>query len=270
MLYFVPTPIGNLQDISLRALSVLRECEIVLCEDTRVSKSLINLLNERLDANIKVSKFLPFHTHNESEFFANLDPKFFSQNVAFMSDAGMPGISDPGVSLVRYAQKMGIEYEILSGANAALLSVVASGLCDKEFVFLGFLPNTGKQRAQALQNALNLAYPCVIYESPKRILELVKSIANLQPDRQIFTIKEATKKFETKFIAKASRLAEILKDANLNGEWCVVIDKNPNFSQETIGIEDINSLDIAPKIKAKLLSKITGEDVKKIYSKLVK
>ncbi len=270
MLYFIPTPIGNLEDISLRALKILRECEIILCEDTRVAKSLVNLLNERFDAKITAKNFISFHTHNEAKFFENLKPAFFDANVAFMSDAGMPGISDPGVSLVRYAQNFGVKYEILSGANAALLGVVASGLCDKEFVFLGFLPNTGKQRAQALQNALNLAYPCVIYESPKRILSLIESIAKSTPDREIFAIKEATKKFEAKFKAPASEAVKILKSANLSGEWCVVIDKSPEKMLETISEQDIKELEIAPKIKAKLLSKITGREVKKIYEELAK
>ncbi|EAU01167.1 MULTISPECIES: 16S rRNA (cytidine(1402)-2'-O)-methyltransferase [Campylobacter] len=269
MLYFVPTPIGNLEDISLRAISVLRGCEVIICEDTRVSKSLVNLLNDRFDANINIRNFIPLHTHNEANFFANLDENFFDKNVAYMSDAGMPGISDPGVALVRYAQKNGIAYEILSGANAALLSVVASGFCDKEFVFLGFLPNTGKDRNLAIQNALNLAYPCVIYESPKRILSLIENLAKFDSEREIFVIKEATKKFETKFKGSAKGVANELKDANLNGEWCVVISQNPNAATQAISIDDINTLDIAPKAKAKLLSKITGRDVKKIYSELI-
>ena len=250
MLYFIPTPIGNLEDISLRAIRILRECEIAICEDTRVCKSLINLLNERFDASINISKFIPLHTHNEDDFFTNLSDDFFSKNVAYMSDAGMPGISDPGVSLVRYAQKNGINYEILSGANAALLSVVASGLCDKEFVFLGFLPNTGKDRNLAIQNALNLAYPCVIYESPKRILSLVENLAKFDSEREILAIKEATKKFETKFKGSAKGIANELKDANLNGEWCVVVSQYPNVMTQTISIDDINAIDIAPKAKA--------------------
>ena len=270
MLYFIPTPIGNLEDISLRAIRILRECEIAICEDTRVCKSLINLLNERFDASINISKFIPLHTHNEDDFFTNLSDDFFSRNVAYMSDAGMPGISDPGVSLVRYAQKNDIKYEILSGANAALLSVVASGLCDKEFVFLGFLPNIGRDRALAIQNALSLAYPAVIYESPKRILSLVQSIANLEPEREIFAIKEATKKFETKFKDSAKNLAQILEKANLNGEWAVVISKSANIVTQNITKDEIISLDIAPKVKAKLLRKITGEEVKKIYDELIK
>ena len=150
------------------------------------------------------------------------------------------------------------------------LSVVASGLCDKEFVFLGFLPNTGRDRALAIQNALNLAYPAVIYESPKRILNLIENIANLEPEREIFTIKEATKKFETKFKGTAKNLAQILEKANLNGEWAVVISKSANTATQNITKDEIISLDIAPKAKAKLLSKITGEEVKKIYDQLIK
>ncbi|MCD8213617.1 MAG: 16S rRNA (cytidine(1402)-2'-O)-methyltransferase [Campylobacter sp.] len=269
MLYFIPTPIGNLEDISLRAISVLRQCEIAVCEDTRVAKSLINLLNDRFNANINISKFIPLHTHNEVEFFANLQKDFFDKNIAYMSDAGMPGICDPGFSLVKYAQENGVKYEILSGANAALLSVVASGLCQKEFIFLGFLPNNGKNRSLAIQNALNLAYPCVIYESPKRILSLIENIAKLEPKREIFAIKEATKKFETKFKDTAENLVNILKNANINGEWCVVVSQNIHATAQTISIDDINALDNAPKIKAKLLGKITGRDVKKIYSDLI-
>ncbi|MGP1485219.1 MAG: 16S rRNA (cytidine(1402)-2'-O)-methyltransferase [Campylobacter sp.] len=270
MLYFVPTPIGNLQDISLHALSVLRECEIIFCEDTRVSKSLINLLNDRFSANINITNFIPLHTHNENSILSQIDVRTFDKNVAFLSDAGMPGISDPGVALVKFAIKNGINYEVLSGSNAALLGLVASGLCEKEFVFLGFLPNNGKEREIAIQNALNLAFPCVIYESPKRVLSLTENIAKIEPNREIFAIKEATKKFETKFSAKASELVQKLKNTNLNGEWCLVMDKSPNLATEKITKADINELDISPKAKAKLLAKITGRSVKEIYSELTK
>jgi len=122
----------------------------------------------------------------------------------------------------------------------------------------------------AIQNALSLAYPAVIYESPKRILSLVQSVANLEPEREIFAIKEATKKFETKFKDRAKNLAQILEKANLNGEWAVVISKSANIATQNITKDEIISLDIAPKAKAKLLSKITGEEVKKIYDELIK
>ena len=270
MLYFVPTPIGNLSDISLRALSVLRECEVLFCEDTRIAKSLINLLNTRFDANINIQKFIPLHTHNEDEILSKIELEIFDKNVAFLSDAGMPGISDPGAALVNFAIKNGIAYEVLSGSNAALLAVVASGLCEKEFCFLGFLPNNGKERAAAVQNALNSPFPAVIYESPKRILSLILDFAKLEPNREIFAIKEATKKFESKFKDGAKNLVQILEKANLSGEWAIVISKSDKTATQNITKDEILSLDLAPKVKAKLLNKITGEDVKKIYDELTK
>ncbi|WP_172201964.1 16S rRNA (cytidine(1402)-2'-O)-methyltransferase [Campylobacter sp. RM16188] len=270
MLYFIPTPIGNLEDISLHALNILRECEVMFCEDTRVTKTLINLLNSRFNTDIKIEKFISLHSHNEARILANLDTEIFKKTVAYVSDAGMPAISDPGVELIRFAIKNNIEYEVLSGSSALLLAVVASGFCDKEFTFLGFLPNTGKERTVAIQNALNSPYPVIIYESPKRVLALVEQIANLDPQRELFAIKEATKKFETKFGATAKELSQILKSSNLKGEWSIVIDKSPHQSNEKITIEDIASLDIPPKTKAKLIAKITGENVKKIYEILTK
>ncbi|MBR2163714.1 MAG: 16S rRNA (cytidine(1402)-2'-O)-methyltransferase [Campylobacter sp.] len=269
MLYFLPTPIGNLDDISKRCLDILNLCDIIICEDSRVTKSLINLLNTKYNLNINPSEFYSLHTHNENEFFAKFEARKLVENiVVYVSDAGMPCISDPGVSLVEFAQKNGINYEVLSGANAALLAVAASGIVKKEFSFLGFLPNTGRDRELAVQNALNSAYPVVIYESPKRVLQLVEAIAKLEPKREIFAIKEATKKFEAKFKDNAKNLVAMLKGANLKGEWCIVIDGSKNSSQNTISVADINELDIPPKQKAKLLSKLTGKSVKDIYAQL--
>ena len=244
-------------------------CDIIICEDSRVTKSLINLLNTKYNLNINPSEFYSLHTHNENEFFAKFEAKKLIENtVVYVSDAGMPCISDPGVSLVEFAQQNGINYEVLSGANAALLAVAASGIVQKEFTFLGFLPNTGRDRELAVQNALNSAYPVVIYESPKRVLQLVEAIAKLEPKREIFAIKEATKKFEAKFKDNAKNLVAMLKGANLKGEWCIVIDGSKNSSQNTISVADINELDIPPKQKAKLLSKLTGKSVKDIYAQL--
>ncbi|WP_069636407.1 16S rRNA (cytidine(1402)-2'-O)-methyltransferase [Campylobacter pinnipediorum] len=270
MIYFIPTPIGNLKDISLHALDILRECEIVLCEDTRVTKSLFTLLNDRFNANIDISIFIPFHTHNCFDFLDKVTLDFFSKNIAYVSDAGMPCISDPGVELVRYALKNNINYEVLSGSNASILAIVASGILEKEFIFLGFLPNNGSERKLAIQNAMHLPYPVVLYESPKRILELIQNLSNIDPEREIFVIKEATKKFETKIKDSSINLVEKLKNINLNGEWSVVIDKSKNVPSQSITVDDIYSLDIPPKNKAKLISKITGEDVKKIYNNIIK
>ena len=270
MLYFIPTPIGNLSDVSLHILEVLAKCEVIFCEDTRVTKKFLNLLQIRYSLKLKDITFYSLHSHNEDEILKNIDLDIFNKICAYMSDAGMPCISDPGNSLVKFAQKNKIKYEVLSGSNALILAAVASGLVEKEFSFLGFLPNKGDERKIAIQNALNSPYPTIIYESPKRVLNLIKNIADIDPQRKIFIIKEATKKFETKYFDKAINLAQILENENLNGEFCLVIDKSKNTKFETILESDILDLDIPPKQKSKLLSKITGINQKEIYKNLIK
>ncbi|ASM35650.1 tetrapyrrole methylase [Campylobacter sputorum subsp. bubulus] len=270
MLYFVPTPIGNLDDISSHALDILKRCEILICEDTRVSKSLINLLNQKYQISISPDRFYSLHTHNSDEFFRNVNIDIFDKICVYVSDAGMPCISDPGIELVKFAQKNSIPYEVISGSNAALLAVAASGMVEKEWIFIGFLPNTSRNRIVALQNTLNLPYPSVIYESPQRIFSLIEDISKIDPNREIFAIKEATKKFETKFKGIAINLLNDLKNANLKGEWCIVVNGSDGITHSNITQDDILSLNIAPKIKAKLLSKITGENAKKIYEKIIK
>lgn len=270
MLYFIPTPIGNLGDISFRALELLKTCEIFFCEDTRVSKSLLLSLSHKFQIDFKTKKMIAFHTHNEKEILKNLNPEFFSQNVAFLSDAGMPGISDPGYTLADFALKNGIEFEVLPGANAALVALVSSALSEKEFVFMGFLANKGKERIKDIQRALNHPYASIVYESPKRILSLVEQISLIDENREIFAIKEISKKFETKFKGTAKEVFDKLKQANLNGEWVLVISKNYHKLDHNSLLEgDILKLDIPLKAKSKLLAKINGKNPKEIYAKLL-
>ncbi|EOG9652224.1 16S rRNA (cytidine(1402)-2'-O)-methyltransferase [Campylobacter upsaliensis] len=270
MLYFIPTPIGNLGDISLRSLELLSACEIVFCEDTRVCKHLITLLNERFKTCIKPQKILSLHTHNEKEVLEKLDLKLFEKNVAYLSDAGMPGISDPGFALVQFALKHKLSYEVLPGANAALVALVSSNLCEKEFIFLGFLANKGKQRQKEIENLLLNPYPTIIYEAPTRILALVQTIAKLEPKRELFAMKEISKKFQTSFRSRAERLVEELKGANLNGEWVLVVAKSSqNFSSNSLCESDILELDLPLKIKSKLLAKMSGKNSKELYQKLL-
>ncbi|MBZ7942120.1 16S rRNA (cytidine(1402)-2'-O)-methyltransferase [Campylobacter molothri] len=270
MLYFIPTPIGNLGDISFRALELLKTCEIFFCEDTRISKSLLLSLSHKFKIDFKTKKMIPFHSHNEKEILKNLNPEIFSQDIAFLSDAGMPGISDPGYALVDFALKNGIKFEVLPGANAALVALVSSALSEKEFVFMGFLANKGKDRIKDIQRALNHSYASIIYESPKRILSLVEQISFIDENREIFAIKEISKKFETKFKGKAKEVFNELKEANLNGEWVLVISKNhQNLNHNSLLESDILELDIPLKTKSKLLSKINRKSPKEIYAKLL-
>ncbi|EAW7618051.1 16S rRNA (cytidine(1402)-2'-O)-methyltransferase [Campylobacter upsaliensis] len=270
MLYFIPTPIGNLGDISLRSLELLSACEIVFCEDTRVCKHLITLLNERFKTCINPQKILSLHTHNEKEVLEKLDLKLFEKNVAYLSDAGMPGISDPGFALIQFALKHKLSYEVLPGANAALVALVSSNLCEKEFIFLGFLANKGKERQKEIENLLLNPYPTIIYEAPTRILALVQTIAKLEPKRELFAMKEISKKFQTSFRGRAEKLVEELEGANLNGEWVLVVAKSSqNFSSNSLCESDILALDLPLKIKSKLLAKMSGKNSKELYQKLL-
>ena len=270
MLYFIPTPIGNLGDISLRSLELLSACEIVFCEDTRVCKHLITLLNERFKTCIRPQKILSLHTHNEKKVLEKLDLKLFEKNVAYLSDAGMPGISDPGFALIQFALKHKLSYEVLPGANAALVALVSSNLCEKEFIFLGFLANKGKERQKEIENLLLNPYPTIIYEAPTRILALVQTIAKLEPKRELFAMKEISKKFQTSFRGRAEKLVEELEGANLNGEWVLVVAKSSqNFSSNSLCESDILALDLPLKIKSKLLAKMSGKNSKELYQKLL-
>lgn len=267
MLYFVPTPIGNLGDISYRALEVLQVCELIFCEDVRVCKALINLLSAKYNIDFGSKNYISLHSHNEKEFdFSNID---FSKNIAFLSDAGMPCISDPGISLVKYAQENDIKYCVMPGANAAITALVASGFSDKEFIFLGFL-NIKKNRQAQIENALNQAYPTILYEAPTRIMDLIQDIAKIDEDKEIFLIKEISKMYEKTYKDKAKNLAKLLKNENLKGEWVVVINNQIPNSNSNISSEDILSLNISLKDKSKLLSKLNGLSPKQNYENLLK
>ncbi len=268
MVYFIPTPIGNLDDISVRSLKLLAECKTLFCEDTRITKKLLSLLKERHNLDVNVERFISMHSHNENHVLSTLDMRLFDDTVAYLSDAGMPGISDPGSALVRFCQEKKIAYEIIPGANAALLAYVASGIETHQFLFYGFLPHKGGERHEGLLKALNAPYATILYESPHRIEKLLEELANLAPTRTIFAIKEATKRHEKRFLGTALEVQALSKSANLKGEWVVVITPLIQNEGEAIVKEDILELDLPPKQKAKLLSKLTGLSVKECYNSL--
>lgn len=270
MLHFIPTPIGNLEDISLRSLKLLGSSKLLLCEDTRNTKKLINLLKERnLIEVTQNQEFIAMHSHNEKEVLAKLDPELLkNETVAYVSDAGMPTVSDPGCELVRYAQLHEIPYDVLPGANAALLAYAASGFCESRFLFYGFLPHKGSNRENALHEALYNGYVTILYESPHRLLKLLEQICNIDPKRELFLIKEATKMYQKQFKGCAEEIYELMKMQNIKGEWVVVI----NSDRKELGVitvEDIGKLDLPKKQAAKLISKITGKSPKECYQELL-
>ncbi len=269
MLYFVATPIGNLEDISQRALDTLQKCDTIICEDTRVTKRFIYLLQQKGKLSSISKKYISLHSHNEQQVLKNLPVEIFNDNVVYMSDAGMPSISDPGALLIQYCQHHNIKYEIIPGANALLLAYVASGFSDTKFLFFGFLPHKGKERDNALYEALHSGYTTILYESPKRVLKLIDQIASIDPLREVFIIKEATKLHEKMYKDTAINLKNILKNESLKGEWSIVIKGKQKLKKNSITVEDVMQLNIPKKQLAKLISKITDKSVTECYNELL-
>ena len=268
MLTLVPTPIGNIADISLRAMDALVNADVLLCEDTRVTKKLLHILKERYAKTPqRPQQFIAVHSHSEHRFLEKTDPSFFEQNVVYVSDAGMPGVSDPGQLLVRYCIDRGIAYDVLPGANAVLTAFAASGFADTQILFFGFLPHKGKDRSSALMQALYSGYTTVLYESPHRLEKLLGEIAAEAPQRRLFAAKELTKMHQRYLHGTASQILETL-GGNFKGEWAVVIEGGEQRGT-SLGEQDILSLDLPKKAAAKLIAKITGENPKSCYQRLL-
>ncbi len=268
MIYFIPTPIGNLDDISQRSLNLLCECHTLFCEDTRVTKKLLSLLSEKHNLQFNIENFISLHSHNEQYVLEHIDISVFEQTVAYLSDAGMPCVSDPGSYFVQFCQDKKLDYEALPGANAALLAYASSGFLNPRFFFYGFLAHKGRSRETGLEMVKNSSVPTILYESPHRIEKLADELAELLPTRKAIFIKEATKKFERKFISTCRGIKEQLKDANLKGEWVIVVDCEAACRGDAITKDDILQLKLPPKQKAKLLAKVTGESVEQWYSQI--
>ena len=270
MLSFIPTPIGNLGDISFRALELLKEGEYILCEDTRVSKKLLHLFGEKYGINFPDFTFFSVHSHNEEKFLTKTNIELLkTKNCIYLSDAGMPCVSDPGAILVQYCLQYNIPYDIIPGANALLTAYANSGFLDTEFTFFGFLPHKGKHRAYKLQKILNCANLAILYESPHRLLKLLKELNDTIPDQEIFLIKELTKKYQTRYKNSVVNIYKLLKDETIKGEWVVIIPSRVSTATHPITLDDISELSIPPKQKAKLISKLTGKNIKDIYNSLI-
>lgn len=218
-LIIVATPIGNLGDISSRCLEALKESDVVYCEDTRVTKKLLNAFSikkplKRMDEN------------SISEKVSELIEECASgKNVCYCTDAGMPGISDPGSRIVEACRNAGVDVEVLPGANACLIALVSSGFKIDHFFFEGFLPKKKTQKQKRLEFLLNLDCPFVIYESPKRVLDTLECLSTLSLNRKVCVAKELTKLHEEITILPAKEMCEAYKTKTLKGEFVIVVDR---------------------------------------------
>ena len=268
MLTFIPTPIGNPQDITIRALKYFEQATLFLCEDTRETKRLLSLLEERFDFTYPRVEFLSFHEHNGATRLVEIAERLSRENVVYVSDAGMPIISDPGQILVEYCQKNSIKYDVLPGASAVTTAYAASGFEEGRFLFFGFLPHKGSERSSLLIEAMNRMDNIILYEAPHRIEKLIEEIASIDESRELFFAKELSKKFQNYYRGTAKELLEQFKPINSKGEWVVVIQAKKE-QPKALYVDDILAFDLQPKVKAKLLAKITDKSVKSWYQELI-
>jgi 16S rRNA (cytidine1402-2'-O)-methyltransferase len=228
-LYLVPTPIGNLEDMTFRAIRMMKEANFIAAEDTRNTKKLCNYFE--IDTPI-----ISYHEHNKEESGAKLLEKMASGEViALVSDAGMPSISDPGYELVVSAIEKEIPVIPLPGANAALTALIASGLAPQPFYFYGFLNRNKKEKRAELKLLGKLKDTFILYESPHRLKETLKELHTALGNRQIVICRELTKKFEEFVRGTLEEVMEWSNDGEVRGEFCLLIEG----AKETVSEEEL-------------------------------
>ncbi|PAW86384.1 MAG: 16S rRNA (cytidine(1402)-2'-O)-methyltransferase [Pedosphaera sp. Tous-C6FEB] len=216
-LYLVATPIGNLEDITLRALRVLRECDVVAAEDTRRTGQLL----KHFEISKPMVSYFAFNEAKRSEEI--LERLNRGDKVALVTDAGTPGISDPGERVVRAAVAAGLRVESVPGPCALVAALTASGLPTDEFHFIGFLPHKSGQRRKQLEALKAFAGTLALYESPYRIEKLLGELSEVFPDRTIVLARELTKKFEEFLRGKPAELLALVAKRALKGEFVVLV-----------------------------------------------
>ena len=216
-LYLVATPIGNLEDITLRALRVLKECDMIAAEDTRRTGQLLR----HYGIARPMFSYFKFNEAKRSEEI--LERLRRGETIALVTDAGTPGISDPGERVVRAAVAAGFRVEPVPGPCALVAALTASGLPTDEFHFIGFLPHKSGQRRKQLEALKNFSGTLALYESPHRIEKLLTELSEIFTEREVVLARELTKKFEEFLRGKPAELLELAKKRNLKGEFVVLV-----------------------------------------------
>jgi 16S rRNA (cytidine1402-2'-O)-methyltransferase len=216
------TPIGNLEDVTLRVLAELREADVVLCEDTRHTRVLLDRYEIGAGA-----RLLSYHEHNEAARTDELLPRLAAgERIALVSDAGLPGVNDPGGRLVSAALEHGVPVTVLPGPSAVETALVASGLAGDQYRFLGYLPRREAERAALWTELRGWPHPAVGFESPKRLPASLRSLAAALPDRRVAVCRELTKRFEEVARGTAAAVAASFAEPP-KGEITLVIDGAP-------------------------------------------
>jgi 16S rRNA (cytidine1402-2'-O)-methyltransferase len=257
-----PTPIGNLEDVTLRVLAALREADLVACEDTRRTRVLL----DRYGVN---AKLVSYHEHNEAERATELVERMRGGAVvALVSDAGMPLVSDPGYVLVRACVAAGLGVEVLPGPSAALSALVASALPADRWQFVGFLP----RKRTELEKVLSQPETLVAFESPRRLAASLETLAGLDPERQVAVCRELTKIHEEIVRGTAAQLAERYAGHDPKGEIVVVIGPaaraEPGLDAPLDALRRLVDAGAKPRPAAAVVSELTGVSANALYRAL--
>ena len=272
-LYLVPTPIGNLEDMTFRAIRLLKEASVIAAEDTRNTKKLCNYFEI-------TTRVISYHEHNKEVSGKKLIERLINgEQVALVSDAGMPCISDPGFELVQDALKKGITVVALPGANAALTALIASGLVPQPFYYYGFLSRGKKEKREELSFLATIPATFVLYESPHRLKDTLKEmVQSLGAHRKIVISRELTKKFEEFIRGTVEEGLKWAENTELRGEFCLVIEgatkeawqKEEIKWWEELSIQQhvetyINEQDMMSKTAIKETAKDRGVSKREVY-----
>ena len=269
-LYIVSTPIGNLKDITIRALSILKNCDIIACEDTRVTRKLLSSYE------IKSKNLISVHEYSSQQKLIFLIDKIKKgKSIALVSDAGTPIISDPGIKLVILAINNGIKITPIPGPSAVTASLVGSGLTSDKFLFVGFLPNKKNQRINELNKYKKVDFLLIFYESAKRIKKTIIDMFSVFGNRRCVIARELTKYYETFYRGDLNKFKKIKK--NLKGEITIIISSAINGKNKSdISDDEIEKIILFAKKKlstkdlSELLSIIYKQPKKFFYTKLIK
>ena len=257
-LYICPTPIGNLEDITYRTLRVLNEVDLIAAEDTRHSMKLLN--------HFEISKPLTsYFEHNKDTKGIYLINKLLEgENIALISDAGMPGISDPGEDLIRLAIENNIEVDVLPGASAFVIALVGSGLNTYKFAFEGFLDRDKKLRRSRLEEVKEEERTMIFYESPHRLKDTLKDMLKILGNRKISVNRELTKKYQEVIREDIETVINIFNEKEAQGEFVLIVD---GFKGEKTLVNDYSNLNEREYVEALLEDGMSKKDAIKVVCK---
>ena len=258
-LSIVATPIGNLDDISLRAINTLKECDVIICENPKHSLKLLNKLDIK-------KKLIALHDYNEHAVIKKIDNLLKNKNCVLISDAGSPLISDPGYNLVKYCIQNNIGVTSIPGPSSIISSLQLSGLPLSEFIFFGFAPKSKKKSEDLIKNIAKEKKTCVIFVSNQRLVIFLELLECFTPDRKISVCKELTKVNEFVFRGMPVKIKDdiLQKKEALKGEFVVVIDGL------TLKKHDFDEIDLYEKELKKMIEKFSLTDIVEIVHKFTK